>query len=326
MIWDYQATLLVHLHKKSPNQWANAIFNSGDWESRIKDVQEQNARCGALAKVIADYLIGGGRKQEKERWDLLFQNHREAEEQSHIRMLYSNYQTDKNVNPDRISGTCQWFLGHANFLSWRKKPSSSLLWLSADPGCGKSVIAKHLVDRGGEVLTVSPELPTVCYFFFKDGDPNRTDGAKAMCAILHQLIMQQPHLYKHTMSDFKYKNEKFLTDFDALWNAFMRAATDPLNGELICVLDALDECQEQSRKALIGKLVKFYRSRDSLSNGRPTLKFFVTSRPEIDVVRDFEDLASTVSEVRLRGEEESGQISGEIDLVIHHKVEEIGKE
>ncbi len=325
MIWDYQATLLVHLHKKSPNRWANAVFNSGDWSIRVKDIQEQDARCGALAKVIADNLVEVGRKQEQERWDLLFQKHREEEEQSHIKMLYSNYQAGKNVNPERISGTCQWFLGHANFLAWRKNRSSNLLWLSADPGCGKSVIAKHLVDRGGEVLTVNPELPTVCYFFFKDGDSDRTDGAKSMCAILHQLIMQQPLLYKHAISDFRYKNEKFLTDFDALWNAFMRAATDPLNGEIICVLDALDECQEQSRKALIGKLVEFYRSRDSVGNERPTLKFFVTSRPEIDVVRDFEDLANTVSEVRLRGEEESEQIGGEIDLVIHHKVEELGK-
>lgn len=174
-------------------------------------------------------------------------------------------------------------------------------------------------------LDSEPRVANSVLLLLEKGDLGRMDGAKAMCAILHQLILQQPLLYEHVKSDFEHKNEQFLTDFNALWNAFVRAATDPMNGELICILDALDECQEQSRKALIGKLVDFYRSRDSIGNGRPTLKFFVTSRPEIDVVRDFEDLASTFSEVRLRGEEESGQISGEIDLVIHHKVEELGK-
>ena len=48
-------------------------------------------------------------------------------------------------------------------------------------------------------------------------------------------------------------------------------------------------------------------------------KFLVTSRPEYNVIREFRGL----TEVRLRGEEESAQISQEINLVIDHKVKEL---
>ena len=42
-------------------------------------------------------------------------------------------------------------------------------------------------------------------------------------------------------------------------------------------------------------------------------------------MRDFKPLTSTFSEVRLRGEEESEMISAEINLVIRHKIEELGE-
>lgn len=131
-------------------------------------------------------------------------------------MLYSNYGQGKNVNPERVPGTCEWFLHHPSFLTWRKSQESSLLLLSADPGCGKSVLSKYLVDRRGEVLTVKSQPPTVCYFFSKDGDGDRMNATNAMCAILHQTSMQQPQLYKYAEEDFSKKNEKFIGDFDVL--------------------------------------------------------------------------------------------------------------
>lgn len=137
--------------------------------------------------------------------------------------------------------------------------------------------------------------------------------------------MQQPQLYRYAKEDFENKSEKFLTDFDALWNIFLKATANASSREIICVLDALDECQEHSRKALIAKLVQLYSLRGSAKGGQPILKFLVASRPDFNIVRDFKQLTGTLSEVRLRGEEESKQISREIDLVISYKVKELGE-
>ena len=323
-ILEYEATLLVHMHQNPPKRWVRNVFQAGGWSSRVKTIQLRDAECRDVANAIAGVRAKEWRDEERKWQDKLLQQPRQDEEKCHIRTLYSNYEAGKNVNPERISGTCEWFIYHTGFLTWRESQSSSLLWLSADPGCGKSVLSKYLVDRRGEVLTVNIETPTVCYFFFKDGDVDRRDGAKAICAFLHQLVMQRPHLYQYAKEDFENKNEKFLTDFDALWNIFLKAAEDPSGHEIICVLDVLDECQERSRKALIAKLVQLYSLRGSTNSGKPILKFLVTSRPEFNIVRDFKDLTSTLSEVRLRGEKESEQISREIDLVIRCKVDELG--
>ncbi|MCJ1353255.1 MAG: hypothetical protein MMC33_003240 [Icmadophila ericetorum] len=297
-----------------------------EYEATLLVCKSQKPLKRDLTNTISSVRAKEWRDEERKWQDSLLQQPRQDEERRYIRLLYSNYEVGKNVNPERISGICEWFLNHAGFLTWRESQSLSLLWLSADPGCGKSVLAKHLVDRRGEVLTVNPEKPTMCYFFFKDGDADRVDGVKAICALLHQLILQRPHLYRYAKTDFEKKNDKFLTDFDALWNIFLKTAEDPSSREIICVLDALDECRGDSRKALSAKLTELYTSsfRGSISSGKPILKFLVTSRPDFSIVREFKNLTNTLSEVRLRGEEESEKVSREIGLVIHHQVEELG--
>ena len=321
MMLSYEAALLVHLARNSPKQWMDSIVNAGDWSGRLKDIRDQDAKCRLISSAISQDL-GVKWHEEETKWQQdLLQQPRQAEQSSHLRKLHSNYEASKNVNPERIPGTCHWFLDHVDFLTWRKSQSSRLLWLSADPGCGKSVLAKYLVDRRGEALSVQDNKPTVCYFFFKDGDVERRDGAKAVCALLHQLFMQQPQLYRHAKEDFKNKSDSFLTDLDTLWNILMNAVEDSSQAEIVCVLDALDECQERSRKALVDKLVQLYRHVDPIDDKRPIVKFLVTSRPEFSIIRDFGDL----TEVRLRGEEESELISQEIDLVIQKKIKDIGE-
>ena len=321
MILTYEAALLAHIRHNSPRQWIDSIVKAGDWTSRLEDIREQDAKCRLITTAISEHLRSRWHNEEIKWQQDLLQQPRLAEESSDLRKLHSNYEAGKNVNPDRVPGTCHWFLDHVDFLTWRKSPSSRLLWLSADPGCGKSVLAKYLVDRRGEALTVRNSMPTVCYFFFKDGDIERRDGAKALCALLHQLFLQQPQLYRHAKEDFRTKSDSFLTDFNTLWNIFIKAVEDPSQSETICVLDALDECQEYSRKALIEKIVQMYGHEDIVGNRRPVVKFLITSRPEIDIVRDFTDL----TEVRLQGEEESEKISQEIDLVIQRRIQDIGK-
>ncbi|KAL1892390.1 hypothetical protein Sste5346_007128 [Sporothrix stenoceras] len=58
----------------------------------------------------------------------------------------ATYEWYKDRVEDRIQGTCQWFLQHNHFQRWLAQESGPLL-VSADPGCGKSVLAKYLIDR-----------------------------------------------------------------------------------------------------------------------------------------------------------------------------------
>lgn len=126
------------------------------------------------------------------------------------------------------------------FQKWRES-SNGILLVVADPGCGKSVLAKSLIDEPN--LLFHPEFTdsTVCYFFFKDDENNRKSCAGALCAILHRLFSQKRALLKHAVPEYKDKGKEVRFDSRALWRILLQAAEDPDAGEIICVIDALDE-------------------------------------------------------------------------------------
>lgn len=92
-------------------------------------------------------------------------------------MPTSSYLEQKDRNPDRVPGTCRWVLEDDRYNQGFESGHDDLIWIFADPGCGKSVLAKSLVDN--ELKT--PENATVCYFFFKDTEEQNT-LAVALCA------------------------------------------------------------------------------------------------------------------------------------------------
>ena len=235
-----------------------------------------------------------------------------------LQSLTSDYERDKNKNAQRVPGTCMWLLEHPKYLDWLQNRTASLLWVSADPGCGKSVLSRALVDEG--FLKFNTGATSICYYFFKDDDSNRQDGAKAICAILHQLYIQKPVLLQYATPSFEHHGANLRTIFGALWSILEKSAADPAAGEIVCVLDALDECREEARKELIQTLTGFYSSQHK---ARTHLKFLATSRPYADIERAFHRGIKDMTSIRLRGEDESKQISKEIDLVIDIRVPHI---
>ncbi len=227
----------------------------------------------------------------------------------------SDYQEDKDRNVRRVPGTCMWALKHKSFLRWSQDPTASLLWVSADPGCGKSVLSRALVDE--DLLKPNSPTTSVCYFFFKDDDSNRQDCANALCALLHQLYVKKPSLLRYAKIEFQKYGEHLRNMFNKLWDILEKTAADPEAGEIVCVLDALDECSKKARETLIDRMAHFYSSRDKY---HIKLKFLATSRPYLDIERAFRNVIEDMRSISLKGEDESGTISKEIDLVIHERV------
>ncbi|OCK93014.1 uncharacterized protein K441DRAFT_613744 [Cenococcum geophilum 1.58] len=234
----------------------------------------------------------------------------------------SNYESYKNINPKRVSGTCAWFLEHQKFQSWKASDGDNLLWLSADPGCGKSVLSRALIDE----KLVGAESTTLCHFFFKDND-EQDNVTTALCALLHQFFCAHENLLKrHAALAAKKCGQTLRNEFEELWHVLISAARDPSAGYVICILDALDECRQPDRDKLIVQLESFYSSALGTLKLESKLKFLVTSRPYDEIERRFRILTRQVPTIRLAGEEESGKISREIGAVIEAKVKEIAEE
>ncbi|KAH7200663.1 hypothetical protein BKA60DRAFT_529043, partial [Fusarium oxysporum] len=230
----------------------------------------------------------------------------------------SNYEAQKNINPVRVKDTCKWFLEHPTFRKWRESDHNDLLWLSADPACGKSVLAKALID---ENLVVADHVK-LCYFFFKDNE-EQNSAPVAICALLHQLFCaEETLLQKHASQAERRNGHALKSDFEELWKLFVSTATDPDAGETVCILDALDECKKSDRDQLIAKLYQFHtRSRRTKSR----VKFLVTSRPYDSIEQEFSELTEEFPTIRLRGEVESEKISEEISLVAKENMKKIGR-
>lgn len=239
-------------------------------------------------------------------------NRQDDNEKGLLRDLFSDYKRYKDFNPERVPGTCEWFLKDQKFTSWREDPRSRLFWLSAGPGSGKSTLCKSLIDE--QKLGIDLTTTTVCYFFFKDNQSGQRNSADALSAILHQLFDQPQNasLIHHGVKAHRSRGKKLKESFQEMWDVLVSASCDSGAGKIVCVLDALDECEQDSRKEILEKLTHFYEQSDLAS----TLSFFVTSRPYLDLQRQFSRLSGHASYVAFDGEDKARDIAEDINLVI----------
>jgi ankyrin repeat protein len=332
-VLEFQARALCHLSRHPIRQRFKETFEISSWKEKIADIRDLETMCRNFTSVIDSAKLHSGlEKQERgllevrenttEILDSLrrYQNPQTAHiRDEFLKTLYTSRYTDhKDRNQEKVQGTCQWFTNHPLFQGWRDNPSSCFLWVSADPGCGKSVLAKHLVDH--EIQRSDKRI--ICYFFFKDDHMEQKSAVNALCAMLRQLFLQNDKLLRKSILDDSRRDPGLTKSFSSLWDLLLKVASDSEAEEIVCVLDALDECEEVERSQLARALNRFYRR----ENTKSALKFLVTSRPYAHIQREFQSLKNHAPEIHLSGEDgvEIEKISNEINLVIQARVEEMG--
>ena len=96
--------------------------------------------------------------------------------------------------------------------------------------------------------------------------------------------------------------------------------SDPTTGEVVWVLDALDECTDFERKRLLDCLTEIYLCEKFQNNKSIKLKILITSRQYHDIEVRFRRLTGKAGYIQLDGDERSEEISQEINLVIKDAV------
>lgn len=238
-----------------------------------------------------------------------------------MRCLYTSpYQDRKDRNPNRVPGTCGWFVSHPLFQDWESGKSSPVLFLSADPGCGKSVLAKYLVED--VLLTTNARV--VCYFFFKDDFEDQQNILSALCCMLHQLFKKNRVLFTDAVRDQWLTDGEMLTkSFKGLWKILTEVAQHDEAGETVCLLDAIDECQQPGRSIFIKELCRL-----NSTAGGSRLRFIITGRPTDEIKLAFHPSNyHSVPVINVCGEDavEVDKISMEIEMFIRARVTEIAE-
>lgn len=340
-ILAYQARVVCQLPRTALVRYGRDVLKADDWSTMLAEIKTTESNCSAISDVVGSERVDAAWKEQERRMDDLLRSqeehyrklqqttdqiaadlrqgveeqrrwHQTDEESRCLQALCtSTYEDRKNRNPNRVPGTCKWFLNNEKFREWAMNDSSDLLWVTADPGCGKSVLSKSLVDSELE----STLSLTTAYYFFKDDSPEQRSATHALCALLHQLCIQNRALLREVVGAYQSNGSKLTLSFATMWNLLLAVTKHPEAGEVVCILDALDECEESDKKILIGSLNELYASKESSGN---RIKFLVTSRPYYDIEESFDQ-----NTIRLAGEDESESIKLEIDLVIKDRVPKI---
>ncbi|KAJ9480589.1 hypothetical protein VN97_g12962, partial [Penicillium thymicola] len=303
---SYAKELLGYIPVGRVSQESLAVVACNDLKNEIKDTNKRLDRV---------YNQQEQHHREKATKALTVQQRR-----CHQDFKISKYEEQKNINPRRVEGTCQWALQSPQYIRWWESKYNDLLWVSADPGCGKSVLARSIIDDHAQA---SCSEVTMCFFFFKDND-EQNHLATALCSILHQLFSQRPHLLHHAIPSWQENGERLQEEVDELWRIFTAAALADVSRKTICIFDALDECREMDQRRLIEKLQFFYHQTSSLTKDT-CLKFLVTSRPYDRIQDNFRTITDSFPHVHIKGEEENDRIHEEIDLVVKIWVKELAE-
>ncbi|UKZ63248.1 uncharacterized protein TrAtP1_004476 [Trichoderma atroviride] len=344
---EYQARIICHITILPVSRILKWVAGSDDWTEMMRRIQNSEQSClvyiteGEKAEIhrMGKAQLGAIQKQVTLQEELLqdIKNNKQDDIErkllGDLSSVSGDYARYKNINPERVPGTCEWFLADDRFCEWRNSQTGALLWASAGPGCGKSVLSRCLIDEGhltpdsmitieSSVIKASQKPSVVCYFFFKEG---QMDGSHALCAILHQLF-QHPstsNLINHALPSHKSHAKSLTQRMEVLWKILVDCA-ESSPADIICVLDALDECGGDSAQQLLGMIKRCYSQHDQLL--RPSnLKFLITSRPYDNLKGLFDTLQSVATYMHFDGDEneKSSQIGEEINLVIDAKVRNI---
>ncbi|KAJ4862922.1 hypothetical protein T069G_03876 [Trichoderma breve] len=265
-IIEYQARVICHLSKAQLSRAWQGMMGSDDWDNAIKSAKELHDMCLCLVdRVHKDVIqtkmdsqlqeIQRSRIVQEEMLQVIKEDREDEKERkllSDLATTSGDYERYKNINPERVPGTCMWFLTDERFLTW----------------------------HGGE---------------------GKMDSAQALCAILHQLFIHTPQLMAHALASHKKYN------------------SSPV--PIICLLDALDECEEEGRTSLTKKLCDLYLNTNS--SAPPRLRFLITSRPYETFKMSFDRLTASPAYLHFDGDDKSGQIGQEINLVIDVRVDYI---
>ncbi|KOS47943.1 hypothetical protein ACN38_g1059 [Penicillium nordicum] len=204
--------------------------------------------------------------------------------------------TYQNIAKRRVPGTGDWVRNELLFQTWVETDDTPLLWVSGSPGCGKSFIAENVISYVQELFPQRANRrnqTSVGYFFFKHIDPETRNFHRALRDIAFQIYQNDPsyrdyiHAHCHSSDDIK--------SIQAAWRVlFMNYYLNPLEevgGNVIIVLDGVDEAFEEDRREFLSLVVDIVHHPI-----KSRIKAVLLGRPEIydDLVEALDLPISTI--------------------------------
>lgn len=196
---------------------------------------------------------------------------------------YKSHHEDlsKGLLPD--SG--QWLVDHKHFIEWGQSSVSSILWLHGIPGSGKTRLVSRIVDVMLNERKAGQSPTAFFYCARSTAEPERGKPAEILGAILRQLCSSKPDkpIKGPVAKEFKIRRQKADDDCSRVRKLSVEDCTRLMlelteDSPATILIDALDECDEETRHELLETLDIV------ISTSTELVRVFVSSRDDVDIV------------------------------------------
>jgi ankyrin repeat protein len=150
--------------------------------------------------------------------------------------------------------TCKWLLHKREYLDWldpsKFEEHHGLLWIKGKPGTGKSTLMKFALAHARKKLK---EKTVISFFFNARGDDLEKSTIGMYRSLLLQLIERFPAFQAiHDSLGLSMRNNAYPEwSIEALKSLFGQVIQSLGEASVLCLIDALDECEEHQIRDMI---------------------------------------------------------------------------
>ncbi|THV92927.1 WD40 repeat-like protein, partial [Aureobasidium pullulans] len=226
---------------------------------------------------------------------------------------------DERKNNQCLRGTRVDLL--ADIQNWSTSPQSKcIFWLNGIAGAGKSTISRSVAEQFNKTECLGAN------FFFKRGDGGRANAKKLFPTLARQLAHHVPgvlgRLLKLLEAEPDIPSKSLREQFEKLIHQPLVSVQENGAGTqtpiYVIVIDALDECNDASDIRTILKLIVLFNGLQKLK-----LRVFVTSRPELPIRHEFQDMQDNIHHVVILHEIPQHIIAHDIEAFFRSEFEEL---
>ncbi|THZ92894.1 WD40 repeat-like protein [Aureobasidium pullulans] len=226
---------------------------------------------------------------------------------------------DERKNNQCLRGTRVDLL--ADIQDWSTSPHSKcIFWLNGIAGAGKSTISRSVAVQFNKAECLGAN------FFFKRGDGDRANAKKLFPTLARQLARHVPgvpeRLLKVLEAEPDIPSKSLKEQFEKLvYRPLVSVQDDGAKLQTpvyVIVLDALDECNDASDIRTILRLIVLFNDLQKLK-----LRVFVTSRPELPIQHEFQDMQDKIRHVVILHNIPQQIIAHDIEAFFRSEFEEL---
>ncbi|KAF2716054.1 hypothetical protein K431DRAFT_236238, partial [Polychaeton citri CBS 116435] len=203
--------------------------------------------------------------------------------------------------------------------SWaRDRNGKRIFWLCGKAGTGKSTISRTVAESLNEDHLLGAT------FFFRRGQASRSHAGLFFPTIAIQLADKFPHL-GHAIAaalrkDSLLREGYLVKQFEGLLLRPMQEAFqgNPPVKDIVLVIDALDECENEEEVSIILKLLKRI---EDINTAR--VRIFVTSRPDLSVLEAFQNVTKDFFQDIWLEEAQAMSIRSDLHIFFDHEFSQI---